>query len=529
MNPIPVLSASEAAAWDAAARTQYRVPSRVLMETAGRAVAQVLVAELPHAVTGGAGGAGGAGGGGGGGVLIAAGAGNNGGDGWVIARALHATGIPVWVAGVDPKTDDAIDNRALARLDGVRELGRGEAWPQTAVAVDALLGTGAAGPAKGDVLALAQRLVEYGAPILAVDGPTGLDLTSGEAHGPVHARLTVTFGGPRRGHLLAREWCGKVVVVDIGFPRPLPDAVWPVLVTDAWAAERLPRLAPTMHKGDRGRVCVIGGADGMSGAALHAARAALAAGAGLVKLVAARETIVAAQANLPDLLTVESSFSEKLEPAVAEAIDWADAVVVGPGLGREPRDARKAFLAAVLSRRSVPTVLDADALHLVTPESLVPSPKALVLTPHLGEFRALAGDALADEAANDRWSAAARAAAKLKCTVLLKGVPTVIADLRGPEHVVASGNPGLATGGSGDLLAGFIGAFLARDITPAEAAALGAHALGRAAEQGARQWTARSLRPADVLAALPDVWRAWKDVRPGRPPVLVELEAPETA
>jgi ADP-dependent NAD(P)H-hydrate dehydratase / NAD(P)H-hydrate epimerase len=510
VNPIPVLSASEAAAWDAAARTQYRVPSRVLMETAGRAIVQVLVAELPDAASGG--------------VLVAAGAGNNGGDGWVIARALHAAGIPVWVASVDPKTDDAIDNRALGRLDGVRELGREEVWPKAAVAVDALLGTGAAGPAKGDVLALAQRLVDYGAPILAVDGPTGLDLTSGEAHGPVHAKLTVTFGAPRRGHLLAREWCGKIVVVDIGFPPP--DSAWPLLVTDRWAAERLPRLAPQMHKGDRGRVCIVGGSNGMTGAALHAARAALAAGAGLVKLVAARDTIAAAQASLPDVLTVESALGETLEPAVAEALDWADALVIGPGLGREPRTARASFVAAVLARRAIPTVIDADALHVFRAD--VPtSSRALVCTPHVGEFRALAGDTLADEAANDRWSAAARAAAKLKCTVLLKGVPTVIADLRGPEHIVASGNPGLATGGSGDLLAGFIGAFLARGTAPAEAAALGAHTLGRAAELGARQWTARSLRPADVLAALPDVWRAWRDVRPGRPPVLVELEAPD--
>ena len=510
MNPIPVLSAGEAAAWDSAARTQYRIPSRVLMETAGRAVAQVLVAELPDALPGG--------------VLVAAGAGNNGGDGWVLARALHAAGVPVWVSALDPKTDDAIDNRALARLDGVRELGREEAWPQATVAVDALLGTGAAGPAKGDVLALAQRVTDYGAPILAIDGPTGLDLTSGEAHGPIHARITVTFGGPRRGHLLQREWCGKVVVVDIGFPPA--DTAWPLLVTDNWAAERLPRLAPQMHKGDRGRVCIVGGADGMSGAALHAARAALAAGAGLVKLVAARETIAAAQASLPDLLTVESSLGEELEPAVAEAVEWADAVVLGPGIGREPRDARAHFVSAVLSRRPVPTVIDADALHVFRADVPTGS-RALVCTPHLGEFRALAGDAMADEAANDRWSAAARAAAKLKCTVLLKGVPTVIADLRGPEHVVASGNPGLATGGSGDLLAGFIGAFLARGTAPAEAAALGAHALGRAAEQGARQWTARSLRPADVLAALPDVWRAWKSLKPGTPPVLVELEAPD--
>ena len=510
MNPIPVLSASEAAAWDAAARTQYRVPSRVLMETAGRAIVQVLVAELSDAASGG--------------VLVAAGAGNNGGDGWVIARALHAAGVPVWVASVDPKTDDAIDNRALARLDGVRELGRAEGWPKAAVAVDALLGTGAAGPAKGDVLALAQRLVDYGAPIVAVDGPTGLDLTSGEAHGPVHAKLTVTFGAPRRGHLLAREWCGKVVVVDIGFPPP--DSAWPLLVTDRWAAERLPRLAPQMHKGDRGRVCIVGGSNGMTGAALHAARAALAAGAGLVKLVAARETIAAAQASLPDVLTVESALGETLEPAVAEALEWADALVIGPGLGREPRSTRASFVAAVLARRAIPTVVDADALHVFRADGPTGS-RALVCTPHVGEFRALAGDTLADEAANDRWSAAARAAAKLKCTVLLKGVPTVIADLRGPERVVASGNPGLATGGSGDLLAGFIGAFLARGTGPAEAAALGAHALGRAAELGARQWTARSLRPADVLAALPDVWRAWRDVRPGRPPVLVELEAPD--
>ncbi|HWC73327.1 MAG TPA: NAD(P)H-hydrate dehydratase [Gemmatimonadales bacterium] len=520
MNPIPVLSASEAAAWDSAARTQYRVPSRVLMETAGRAVAQVLVAKMPAAMNGA--------------VLIVAGAGNNGGDGWVIARALHAAGIPVSVAALDPKTDDAIDNRALARLDGVRELGREEAWPQASVVVDALLGTGAAGPAKGEVLALAERVAAYGAPILAVDGPTGLDLTSGEAHGPIRAQLTVTFGGARRGHLLAREWCGEVVVVDIGFPPP--DTAWPVLVTDMWAAARLPRLAPQMHKGDRGRVCVIGGSEGMSGAALHAARAALAAGAGLVKLVATRDTIAAAQASLPDVLTVETAIGETPEPTVIEALEWADAIVLGPGLGREPRTSREQFVRQVFAQRPVPTVIDADALHLYSADSLpraergVPTGgRALVCTPHLGEFRALAGDALADEAANDRWSAAARAAAKLKCTILLKGVPTVIADLRGPEHVVASGNPGLATGGSGDLLSGFIGAFLARGTAAPEAAALGAHALGRAAELGARQWTARSLRPADVLASLPDVWRAWRDVKPAAPPVLAELDAPEVA
>jgi len=501
-----VLSATEAAAWDTVARTQFRIPSRVLMEAAGRAAAQVLVGEFPEIVARGA--------------LVVAGAGNNGGDGWVIARALHASGVPVWVAGLDPKTDDAIDNRALARVDGVRELGREEPWPVAAVVVDALLGTGAAGPARGEVLALAQRIVAYGAPAVAVDGPTGLDLSSGEAHGPVRARVSVTFGGVRRGHLLAREWCGRVVVVDIGLPPP--DPAWPLLVTDSWAGARLPRLTPTMHKGDRGRVTVVGGSAGMTGAALHAARAALAAGAGLVKLVAAPDTLAAARASLPDVLTVESALGPELEPPVADALDWADALVVGPGLGRDA--ARGAFLQALLARRPVPTVVDADAITLFQGEAARP----IVFTPHLGEFRALFGDQLADAAANDRWAAAAKAAQKVRGTVLLKGVPTVIADLRGPVHVVASGNPGLATGGSGDLLAGFIGAFLARGGAPPEAAALGAHVLGRAAEHGARQWTARSLRPADVLAALPDIWRAWANTKPSTPPVVTVLESPET-
>jgi NAD(P)H-hydrate epimerase len=502
---IPVLSAAEAAAWDAAARTQYHIPSRVLMESAGRAAAAVLVREFPDALERG--------------VLVATGAGNNGGDGWVLARALHGAGVAVWVVGLDPKTDDAIDSRALARVSGVPELARDEPWPAAAVAVDALLGTGAAGPARGDVLAAAERLTASALPIFALDGPTGLDLTSGEAHGPVRARLTVTFGGARRGHLVAREWCGRVIVCDIGFPPPDPAAA--VLVTDAWAGARLPRLLPAMHKGERGRVTVVGGAPGMTGAALHAARAALAAGAGIVKLVASKETIDAARASLPDVLTVESRLGPELEPAAAEALDWADAVVIGPGLGREA--ARGRLLAAALALKPLPTVLDADALTLYDGKAERP----IVFTPHLGEFRQIAGDQLADAAANDRWAATAKAAQKLRGCVLLKGVPTVIADVRGPALVVASGNPGLATGGSGDVLAGFVGAFLARGLPPSEAAALGGHALGRAAELGARAWTARSLRPADVLAALPDVWRAWSDVKPFGPPIVTVLEVPE--
>src|SRR2546422_1068764 len=210
----------------------------------------------------------------------------------------------------------------------------------------------------------------------------------------------------------------------------------------------------------------------MTGAALHAARGALAAGAGLVKLVAAKDTIEAARASLPDVLTVESALGPELEPEAAEALEWADALVVGPGLGREPPRAQ--FLQAVLARRPIPTVLDADALILFHGSAERP----VVLTPHLGEFRAQFGDELADTAANDRWAAAAKAAQKVKGTVLLKGVPTVIADLRGPIHVVASGNPGLATGGSGDPLARLIRAVLARGRAGAGGPPPGAPARG---------------------------------------------------
>src|SRR5437588_4021298 len=300
------------------------------MEAAGRALAPGVRAGYPAGRARGA--------------LAVAGAGNTGGDGWVAARALHAGGAPVWVAALDPKTDDAIDNRALARVDGVREIGRDEPWPAAVVAVDALLGTGATGPARGDVLALAQRLVAYGAPVVAVDGPTGLDLSSGEAHGPVRAALSITFGGARRGHLLAREWCGKLVVVDIGFPPP--DPAWPVLVSDLWAGARLPKLAPTMHKGDRGRVTVVGGANGMTGAALHAARAAPAAGAALGKPAPGHDTIAAARPSPPAVPASESAPGEGTSPEVAQALEWADALVVAPGLGREPP--RTPFLQAVL-------------------------------------------------------------------------------------------------------------------------------------------------------------------------------------
>ncbi len=523
MITIPVIDAEQAASWDERARVTAKIPSRVLMESAGRGIAHVIGREFQRTSARGLGA----------GALVACGPGNNGGDGWVVGRALKATGIPVWAADAGGKrSPDCAANRALALASGVEPLDPDDAWPEAAVRVDALLGTGASGAPRGAVGALAARLKQPGAPVVAVDGPTGLDLSTGEPAAPVPAALTVTLGGLRRGHLLGREWCGKLVVLDIGFP--FPDRAWPRFVDDRLAASWLPGFEVRMHKGDRGRVLVIGGDHGMAGAALHAASAALEAGAGLVKLAAHEVSVAAAQAALPDVLTVATSLGPKLEPALEEAIAWADALILGPGLGREKERAQ--LVRAVLEATEKPVVLDADALQTGL-DQLRLGRSARVLTPHAGEFRA-AFPKLGKLLEEDRFAAARQAAelvagspsfsaaAAASAAVLLKGVPTVVASTKGPTYVVGSGNPALATGGSGDLLAGFIGALLARGLVPVEAAAAGAQVLGRAADIAAAQLTVRATRPADVLAALPELWRRWAEVPVPMPPVLLELDAP---
>jgi len=505
-----VLTAAEAAAWDAQAREHAQIPSRVLMEAAGRAaagiIAQTFADQLARS------------------VIVAAGPGNNGGDGWVIARALHAAGVRVSVADVSTaRSPDCEANRTLALQQGVALLDPAAPWPPAGVLVDALLGTGANGAPRAPLADLVDRLCAHGAPVAAVDGPTGLDLTSGEHHSRLTAALTVTFGGFRRGHLAARHAAGRVVVVDIGFPPP--GAECPGFVTDRWAGSVVPSIGASMHKGERGRLLVIGGGRGMAGAAMHVARAAFAAGAGLVKLALDAESVRAAQTNFPDALTLTTALAGNPEPALIEAMSWADAIVLGPGLGRGPE--REAFARAVVTRCAGPIVIDADALHVPDVAGLGEAPR--VLTPHAGEFAAQF-PALADLARTDRYAAAMAAVVQVsgRAAVLLKGVPTVIAE-RQRTRVVAAGNPALATGGSGDLLAGCIGAWLARGLAPGDAAALGAQALGRAAERASAPLGVRATRPEDVAAAFSGVWQAWNDQRPPAPPILVALDAPAVA
>ncbi len=511
----PVLTPEQAAEWDLAAVAAGR-PLRMVMETAGRAVARLAVDHFRTEL--------------GQGTLVACGPGNNGGDGWVAARALHRAGWPVWVAeSAAPHEGIAAEARADAIADGVRVVDPSGPWPGVGVVVDALLGTGARGAPRGPVAELLDRLRELHLPVIAVDGPTGLDLETGVDHGALQAALTVTFGGPRRGHLLARDECGTIVVAEVGLPGAPGE--WPRLVTSTWAASQLTPFPASAHKGTRGRVVIVGGAPGMTGAARLAARAAFAAGAGLVHVVAPAEAIGDLRTAEPDVQTLVHPFAGPLDNGLIELLTRADAVVIGPGLGRD--EARTAFVLAVLAHAKV-VVLDADALMALRAcRDELPvhfADREVLCTPHLGEFRALfPSHAGAIEV--DPWGAASGASSASHSTVLLKGVPTVIASPGGGMLTVAAGNPGLATGGSGDVLAGCIGALLAQGITLPAAAALGAQALGEAADHAARRVTARAMRPMDVIAALPDVWRQWDRTRTGgarERDALAILAAPRT-
>lgn len=493
MPLLPILDPVQAAEWDARAE-RAGLALATLMESAGRAVALAALRSWPAATRGG--------------VLVAAGTGHNGGDGWVAARALHQLGVPVWVTELPGEAAPLTSLvRTLARAAGVREVGAEGPWPAPALVIDAILGTGARGAPRPAAQALLDRLLDLPVPVLAVDGPTGVDLATGLVHGAPRADLTVTFGGLRRGHLLARDECGDVLVADIGHPPP--DAAWPALVTDGPAAAWFPPFRADEHKGTRGRVVVLGGDAAMSGAARLAGRAAFAAGAGLVHVVAPADAVAAIRAAEPDLQTHVQPLDAALDDGTRDLLARADAVVIGPGLGRAPGRTALVLDAMTASRR---VVLDADALVAVAGRldavRELARERACVLTPHPGEFRQLFPE-LAALRDTDPWGAAAQGAERVGATLLLKGVPSVVASERQRPLTVASGNPGLATGGSGDVLGGIAGALLARAAAPHESAAAAAHALGRAAELAARRATARSLRPMDVLAALPDLWREW--------------------
>jgi NAD(P)H-hydrate epimerase len=426
---IPVVTPAEMALVDAAAPES-------LEELVGRA--GVAVARVAHAMCDGSYGRR---------VVVVAGKGNNGADGRAAARWLSRRGVGVEVL-------DAAD--LPARL------------PPADLVIDAAYGTGFRGrfdfPEVGDT------------PVLAVDIPSGVDGTTGRVAGRVaRATRTVTFAALKPGLLLheGRELAGRVEVADIGLDVSRSTSG---LVTDEDAAWWLPRRATDAHKW-RHAVWVVGGSPGMTGAPRLAARAALRAGAGYVRL-----SIPGAGGELGDPIEAVSHPLDRTrwhEGVAADVLRFG-AVVLGPGLGRSA-DAMDGA-ARVAAASPVPVVIDGDALRALGPEGAValPRDRATVLTPHDGEYEAIAGDRPED----DRWSAAHTLAIRSGAVVLLKGPTTVVAAPDGRAAFVTSGDARLATAGSGDVLSGMVGAFLAGGLDAFRAAALAAHLHGRAAALG---------------------------------------------
>jgi hydroxyethylthiazole kinase-like uncharacterized protein yjeF len=515
---VPVATGEEAGALDRAT-IEAGVPSRALMQRAGAAAASEIVRLAGDRLRRG--------------VLVLAGPGNNGGDAWVVARALSAVGARVRVVEPMPaRTADCIAERALA-LPGVERVDQAASYDGEGVVVDGLLGTGAAGAVRepfASCLAAIRHVRERDAVLVALDLPSGLDATTGAAGNDVVVPdLTVTFGTLKRAHLVARGRCGRVVVMDIGLAGPAE--LLPRLVDDDWARQTLPPIPADAHKGTRKKIVIIGGDRGMAGAAILASRAAHRSDVGMVRVAVHAESLTAVQQAEPSALA--STWEDVTSDFERLVSGWADAVVVGPGLGRTP--AAQSLLDLTLARWGGPVVLDADALNAF--EGRAPDlaraigQRSALLTPHVVECARLMAVA-PDEVSARRFDIGGELAERTGSAVLLKGVPTVVSGRSGRPLISATGTPALATAGSGDVLAGIAGALIARIADPVAAGALAAHVHGRAAERAGRgvHGPARRLSIGrrgvsldDVIDALRGAWSA----RPSRPeyPRLVDLPA----
>jgi len=503
---VPVVTAAQAAARDQAA-IAAGVPSRALMQRAGAGAAAEICRRYGDRLAGGA--------------AVFAGPGNNGGDAWVVAAALTAVGVRVRaVAAAEPRTDDARAERELA----ARVVPPGDPDGAERVVVDGLLGTGATGAPRGALGEAARRINALGAAgalVVALDVPSGVDATTGAAESAVQADLTLTFGTMKRGLLAAREAAGAVAVLDIGLGAhaALDDGA-ATLATHAWVAGRVPAIPADSHKGTRRRLLVIGGGEGMAGASLLAARAAVRSGVGMVRLCVAPASLPVVQAAAPEALAARWPTSD--EEADAATGEWAHAVLLGPGLGRSAET--RALVERVLRRWRGPVVLDADALNVFEGEAdalagLLGGRPALV-TPHVTEFARLAGGS-AQDALDHRFDAGASLARRIGAAVLLKGVPTVVTAPSGESVVSAAGTPALAAAGSGDLLAGIAATLLAQLGDPLAAGACAAWVHGRAAELATAGRGVRGVTLDDVTRAIPDAWP--RGAPPPAYPVLVEL------
>jgi hydroxyethylthiazole kinase-like uncharacterized protein yjeF len=510
---MPVVTPDEMRAIDRIAIEDFGIPGHVLMENAGRGTFRV-IEELVGPVVGLR-------------ALVICGRGNNGGDGFVVARYLESRGADVTVYLLAEKRDVSGDARTymevaerldidIVELTDEGQLGLIEVELEDAdIVVDAIFGTGFKGDVEGIPGAVIELINDSDAAVIAIDIPSGVSGADGSAaRASVFADATATMCLPKAGLVLypGRAQCGEIWLVDIGTPPSALDEreIRTHLVDDYDVLSLLPWTPPDAHKGTCGRVLVIAGSRGMTGAAALTSMAALRAGAGLVTL-AVPETLNSILEEkvtevitrpLPD--TGSGTFAASALGEIRSLLEEVDALALGPGISTHPETA--ALVRSLVENVSLPTVIDADGINnLAGSIDLIKGRTGLVITPHPGELARLLGTTI-PEIQRDRIAAARSTAERLGVALLLKGAPTVVAIPTGEAWINTTGNPGLASGGTGDVLTGILAGLLARGLAPHEAAMMAAYLHGLAADLVIAETSEESLIAGDVLDALPDAF-----------------------
>ncbi len=492
----PLLEAGETKELDRWAMTEKGIPGEQLMERAGEGLADVVARRAPA-----------------GRITVVCGKGNNGADGIVAARHLRNAGREVEVLLVWPPEWMGEDAQAqLKKLPGAKPLAfEAGKLHRAHVIVDALLGTGASGLPRAPADQVIEEMEAAKAPVIAADAPSGVDASTGEVAGPaVHCAATATFHRPKLGLFTrpGKAYAGEVEVVDIGIPRGGPVRPEAGLIGSGVLRE-VPRRGAESTKFTSGNVFIVGGSRGLTGAPSMSALAAMRTGAGYVTVGAPASLELSFTVRLLEAMMVglPEDGDGHLDPAgvepVLKAIGRADAVVLGPGLSKDP-DAQ-ALVRQIVPRIDVPLLIDADGLNALAGhfEDVLPQRRwPTVLTPHAGELGRLLG-VDSHEVERARLSHVREAAARSKAFVVLKGDDTLVAAPSGRVAVSRGGAPGLATAGTGDVLAGVIGAMLAKGMPVATAACAGVYVHVRAGQLAAAPHGPDAVIASDVIAALP--------------------------
>lgn len=460
---------------------ECHIPGSELMARAGQAVFDVLCARWPQAR----------------GITVVCGTGNNAGDGFVLARLAAQAGMKanvLQVGDVAQIKGDALDARQALLSSGVDISAFTPAALQAAdVIVDALFGTGLDREVEADWRAALEAINAAHKPVLSLDIPSGLHADTGRILGAaVRADVTVSFIALKQGMFTAHgpDCCGSIVLHDLDLPPPVFERISPAAVK--LQSSNLPQLGTRLrntHKGDYGRVLVIGGDHGMPGAVRLAAEAAARVGAGLVSIATRRAHAAVLSTQRPELLCYGVEQSAELRPLLSAA----QVIVIGPGLGQSAW--ARELLSAILET-TLPCVVDADALNLLAAQPVARD--SWVLTPHPGEAARLLGGGATDIQA-DRFRAAQELQLRYGGVCVLKGAGTLVASGDGPVGVCTAGNPGMASAGMGDVLSGVIAGLLAQGLALRDAARLGvwlhAEAGDSAAHAGMRGLLAGDLMP----------------------------------